>query len=658
VKTGPATAVAGNNITYPIMVHNAGPSDAQSVTTSDTLPAGTTLVSFVQNTGPANGGTLPAGGTETFTLIVNVNANTASGATISNTANVTSTTTDPNLTNNASTVTTSISTLADVSIVKTGPAATVAGGDVTYAITVNNAGPSDAQAAAVSDTLPANTTLVSFAHNTGPASGATLPAGGTETYTLVVRVNPGTAAGTTITNTANVSSPTSDPNPANNQSVVNTTVVATVVSPVAISIPEGSLFAGPVATYNGPCLPAACTATIAWGDGTVSAAIVSGASGAETISATHLYADEAHFVTTITVTDNGSAFLASGTATVAEADSFTASSAPISTVEGGSVSGVVATFTDPNITNVAADFTATITWGDGSTSSGVVVGGAGSFSVSGTHTFADELVGSYSVTLTEDAPGTATSTATAALTVAEADSLSGAVSPITPVEGAAFSGAVATFTDGYPNNVAADFTATITWGDGTTTAGTVTLLGGSATVSGNHTYVEQGAYTYSVTLTDDAPGTATGTASGTVNVADAALAGICNPPHGTAGVQLTNVVVGTFTDQQKETLGSYTATIHWGDGTTSAGTITDPPGTLHVSGSHTYANAGTYGMTVTLTDTGGPTFTTALASVIVDPATPATTGPDKPWPVLLIVLLASGLVLFVLAALARRRLRG
>jgi hypothetical protein len=363
-------------------------------------------------------------------------------------------------------------------------------------------------------------------------------------------------------------------------------------------------------------------------------------------------------VTTITVSDNGSAFLGSGTATVAESDSLTASSAPISTVEGATVSGVIATFTDPSITSVASDFTATIVWGDGTTSSGVVAGAAGSFSVSGNHTFADELTGSYSVTLTDDAPGTATGTATAAITVAEADSLAGALAQMAPVEGAAFSGAVATFTDNYTNNVAADFTASISWGDGTTTVGAVTLVGGSATVSGNHTYVEQGAYALSVTLSDDAPGTATGTASGTVNVADAALTGTGNPPHGTAGVQLTNVVVGTFTDQQKETLGSYTATIHWGDGTTSAGTVTDPPGTLHVSGSHTYANAGTYGMTVTLTDTGGPSFTTALSSVVIDPATPATTGPDKPWPVLLFVLLASGLVLFVLAALARRRLRG
>jgi len=658
VKTGPATAVAGNNVTYAITVDNAGPSDAQSVTTSDVVPPSTTLVSFVQNSGPANGGTLPAGGTQTFTLIVNVNANTASGATITNTANVTSTTTDPNPANNASSVTTAISTLADVSIVKTGPATAVAGGDVTYAITVTNAGPSDGQAVVTTDTPPGNATLVSFTQNTGPASGAALPAGGTETFTVVVNVNPGTAAGATVTNTANVSSTTPDPVAANNQSLVNTTVAATVVTAVPISIPEGSLFAGPVATYNGPCLPAACTATIDWGDGTVSTAAISGASGAETISGSHLYADEGSFVTTITVSDNGSALVGNGTATVAEADSLTASSAPISTVEGGSVSGVIATFTDPNVTSVVSDFTATIVWGDGTTSTGVVTGGAGSFSVSGNHIFADELTGSYSVTLTDDAPGTATATASAALTVAEADSLTGAVTPIATVEGATFSGAVATFTDTYTSNVASDFTATITWGDGTTTVGTVTLLGGSATVSGSHTYVEQGAYTYSVTLSDDAPGTATGTASGTVNVADAALSGTGNPLHGTAGAPLSNVVVGTFTDQQKETLGSYTATIQWGDGATSAGTVTDPPGTLHVSGTHTYAAAGTYSMTVTLIDTGGPPFTTAPASVIIDPATPATTGPDKPWPVPLIVLLVSGLVLFVLAALARRRLRG
>ncbi|HEV2034160.1 MAG TPA: putative Ig domain-containing protein [Candidatus Dormibacteraeota bacterium] len=617
VKAGPATAIAGTNLTYTITTTNNGPSDAQSVTTSDTLPANTTLVTFVQNTGPANGSSLPAGGTETFTLVVNVNANTASGTIITNTANVSSTTADPNPANNTSAVTTSVSALADVSIVKTGPATAVAGILVTYQITTANNGPSDAQAVTTSDTLPANTTLVNFTQNSGLVNGGVLPAGGTQTFTLVVRVNPGTAAGTILTNTANVSSTTPDPVAANNQSVVTTTVVATVVTPVAISTTEGTSFTGIVATYNGPCSPAACIVTISWGDGTVSAGTVSGPSGAQTISGTHTYSDEGSFVTAITVMDNGFTFVGNVTATVAEADSLTAASAPISAVEGTLVSGVIATFADTNTNNVAADFVATIVWGDGTTSAGIVTAIGGVISVSANHTYADEFAGTYSVTLTDDAPGTATSIASAAITVNEGDALTGAATPIAAMEGAAFSGTVAIFTDTYTNNVAGDLTATIVWGDGTTTAGIVTLLGGSVTVSGTHTYVDEGAFTYSVTLGDDAPGTATATAIGTVNVADAAITGTSSPLHGTAGVPLTNVVVGTFVDQQKETLGSYTATIQWGDGTTSAGTVTDPPGTLHVSGSHTYASAGTYGMTVTLIDSGGTTFTTPPSPVTI-----------------------------------------
>src|SRR5256885_13963555 len=49
---------------------------------------------------------------------------------------------------------------------------------------------------------------------------------------------------------------------------------------------------------------------------------------------------------------------------------------------------VVATFDDSNTANVAADFTATIDWGDGTTSAGSVSGSGGTFSVAGTHTYA------------------------------------------------------------------------------------------------------------------------------------------------------------------------------------------------------------------------------------------------------------------------------
>ena len=53
LKTGPTTAIAGNEITYTVTITNPGPSDAQGVSLVDTLPAGTTFVNQTEgSTGP------------------------------------------------------------------------------------------------------------------------------------------------------------------------------------------------------------------------------------------------------------------------------------------------------------------------------------------------------------------------------------------------------------------------------------------------------------------------------------------------------------------------------------------------------------------------------------------------------------------------------
>ena len=44
-KTGPATVVAGANVSYSLVVQNIGPSDAATLRVGDTLPAGVTFVS-------------------------------------------------------------------------------------------------------------------------------------------------------------------------------------------------------------------------------------------------------------------------------------------------------------------------------------------------------------------------------------------------------------------------------------------------------------------------------------------------------------------------------------------------------------------------------------------------------------------------------------
>src|SRR5206468_7856787 len=149
-------------------------------------------------------------GPQTFTMIVHVNASAAAGSTITNRADVSSTTADSNTGNNSSTATTTVATSADVSVTKTdSPDPVTAGQNLTYTIIVTNNGPSDAQGVSLTDTIPANTTFVSFVKPAGwtftnvagviTANDSTVAAGsGPQTFTLVVNANASAAAGSTI----------------------------------------------------------------------------------------------------------------------------------------------------------------------------------------------------------------------------------------------------------------------------------------------------------------------------------------------------------------------------------------------------------------------------------------------------------------------------
>ena len=81
-------------------------------------------------------------GSSVFTLTVNVGAAVASGTVLSNTATVTSTTGDSNAGNNSATATTTVAASADLSVTVTdSPDPVQAGSNLTYTITVGNAGP-------------------------------------------------------------------------------------------------------------------------------------------------------------------------------------------------------------------------------------------------------------------------------------------------------------------------------------------------------------------------------------------------------------------------------------------------------------------------------------------------------------------------------------
>ena len=90
------------------------------------------------------------------------------------------------------------------------------------------------------------------------------------------------------------------------------------------------------------------------------------------------------------------------------------------------------------------------------------------------------------------------------------------------------------------------------------------------------------------------------------------------PVTGTVGVPIDDAPVVTFTDGDGSTPpGSYTATIDWGDGTApSTGTVTETNGVYQVTGDHTYQQAGTFPVGVTITRPGSVGLSATTAAVI------------------------------------------
>ena len=172
--------------------------------------------------------------------------------------------------------------------------------------------------------------------------------------------------------------------------------------------------------------------------------------------------------------------------------------------------------TQPGTRNT--DYTVTIDWGDGTTSAATINEVSdGDYEVRGSHTYADE--GSFTGSLTvHDNVNDLTQSAPLNFIATEADALAGTGVDFARRLGIPFSGTLATFTDTYTANVAGDFTATIDWGDGETSAGTVAGSSGNFAVSGSHTYVSAGVFQVTTTLSDDAPGTASATARGQATI--------------------------------------------------------------------------------------------------------------------------------------------
>lgn len=172
-------------------------------------------------------------------------------------------------------------------------------------------------------------------------------------------------------------------------------------------------------------------------------------------------------------------------------------------------------------------------------------------------------------------------------------------------EGAAFNGVVATGT--YSGS--GTLSASINWGDGTTAStGTVSLNAGTYSVSGSHTYAEEGHDTIGISVSDGQGQSASTTASATVSDAALTFKQFAAGPLG----HLTGGVAALFTDADPAGIVSdYTVTVTWGDGTNSTfKVVKNPQGKGFVlAGTHHYAKKGIYSVKLTVTDQGGSQLT-------------------------------------------------
>jgi PKD repeat protein len=449
---------------------------------------------------------------------------------------------------------------------------------------------------------------------------------------------------------------------------VNPTLVVTP-SPTAINeggaVSFDASFSDP--GFDNPLNPGAekaesFTYDINWGDGrdAVTGQAVADTNGSPgtpssgMFNGSHTYADDGTYTVTVTIhDDDGGVHVQMFVVTVSNVNpTLVVTPSPTAINEGGSVS-IDASFSDPGFDNPlnpgtekAETFTYDVDWGDGRDAvTGQAVadtnGSPGTPSTgmfNGSHTYADDGVYTVTVTIHDDDGGVHVQTFE--VTVSNVNpTLSVTPSPTSINEGGLVS-FDASFSDpGFDNPLnpgaekAESFTYDIDWGDGRDVVSGQAVAdtnGAPGTPSngmfnGSHTYADDGVYTVTVTIHDDDGGVHVQTFQVTVdNVAPTLVL-----PNGDQAVNEGQLLslnnLATFNDPGfdnplnpgAEKSESFTYDVDWGDGreAITGASIADTNGspgvnsTGIIAGSHTYADDGTYTVTVTIHDDDGGSHT-------------------------------------------------
>jgi uncharacterized repeat protein (TIGR01451 family) len=333
----------------------------------------------------------------------------------------------------------------DMSVTNSGPSSVTAGTTVTYTITITNNGPAAAQGVVLTDTLPTGSVFVSETKTAGTDTFNLTQSGSTATETATANI----ASGSSDTFSVVVSAPTSLANGAN----FSDTATVTANNPDSDPNNDTATVTGSIVNNN----PNADLSASMTGPST---------------------ANEGDTVTfTITVTNAGPQAASSTilTDTLPSILSYKSSTTTQGTI---SVSGGVVTFTLGTVA-VNGTVTATVTaqaTEDGSTSN--------------------------TATVTSSTPDPTSSDNTASVTTAISEAAITVSGSVHTRSHTLTNFQVATFTHASGVEPTSAFKATINWGDGTTSAGTITLSGTTYSVTGSHTYSSGSRHTITTTVTE------------------------------------------------------------------------------------------------------------------------------------------------------------
>jgi hypothetical protein len=185
---------------------------------------------------------------------------------------------------------------------------------------------------------------------------------------------------------------------------------------------------------------------------------------------------------------------------------------------------------------------------------------------------------------------------------------------ITGTQGQPFTGTVATFSQPIPGAAADDYSATIDWGDGNTSDGTIAANAtGGFTVTGSNTFEATGSLGVKVTIDDNAGMSATATASATVAAPAPTFASTNADSVGEGQTYTLSLAFLASTNT-----GVSTWSVNWGDGTA----VDSLPGTA-ATDPHTFpADCSLATIVVDALDASSHILGTGSLTVNVAPAAP------------------------------------